>query len=507
MQQLLSRLKPDTMNAFDRPLCLSGTRTGIQKQIIDWMVSDSDQNIFWLHGVAGSGKSTISTTIAENFRGLHRLGAFLFFERGKSNPASVIETLAYGLAGAYLNIAKHITAAIELDNDIASASAANQFGELILKPLIASAADLRGPILIILDALDECGTFETRRTLMELFRRELHKLPKNVRILITSRRETDIEEALSARPNSAREIELDYTSGDSQRDILAYICAEMVWWVKNKVPVPEDWPWEANMKLLAKAAAGLFIWASTAVKLVSLSRDNPFQKLKDLVSNLQSLTDFGINDLYANALHNSGIAWGNGTSRTRFSQILGLILLSKNPISISTIDGILGFPPEISSKHILSGFQCLLAYSADAPIRIFHTSFSDYLMSPERSADPWFIDIPAQMAFITMRCFCVMKYMLHFNICNLESSFVPNDRVHGLEERIKGNIPPHLAYACIHWSRHLSGSPQSSLLQNELSEFIYRRLLYWFEVLSLLEKVNVGDPMLLDALKWTGVSA
>lgn len=494
------------MSAFDRPLCLLGTRTKIQKQIIEWMLSDTEKNILWLYGVAGSGKSTLSTTIAEHFRGLHRLGAFLFFERGKSDPTSVIRTMAYGLAGADPSIAKHIVAAIELDNDIASASASNQFEELIMKPLTAAAPFLCGPVLIVFDALDECGTFETRRTLMDLFRRELHKLPKNVRILITSRRETDIEEALSAQPEFVRELELDYAAGDSQQDVLKYIRVEMTRWVKEKVYVPMDWPWEENMKLLADAAAGLFIWASTAIKLVSLHRDNPFQKLKDIVSNLQSLTSFGLNDLYANVLHNSGISWDSCTSRTRFSQVIGLILLSKTPLSITTIDGILGFSPENSSKYILSGLQCLLVYSADGPIHLFHASFSDYLMSPERTSDPWHIDVHALMMLIAIRCFNVMKDLLHFNMCNLESSFIPNDRIHGLEDRVKENIPPHLAYACLHWSQHLFESPQSSLLLDELSEFVYRRLLYWFEGLSLLKKVSVGDTMLSDALQWVGVS-
>ncbi|EJD04719.1 uncharacterized protein FOMMEDRAFT_68526, partial [Fomitiporia mediterranea MF3/22] len=66
------------------PQCLPGTRTEIMRQVVEWVLSDSDKNVFWLHGVAGSGKSTVSTTIAEYFRGISRLGAHLFFERGKS---------------------------------------------------------------------------------------------------------------------------------------------------------------------------------------------------------------------------------------------------------------------------------------------------------------------------------------------------------------------------------------------------------------------------------------
>lgn len=500
------RLNPDKMSAFNRPLCLPGTRMAIQSQIIDWAVSDTDENIFWLHGVAGAGKSTISTTIAEHFRGLHRLGAFLFFERGKSDTSSVIRTLSFGIACADSNIAKQISIAIELDHDIASASATSQFNALILKPLIASAEDLRGPILIVLDALDECGTLETRRTLMELFRERISSIPKNIRILITSRRETDIERALSIQPDTVQMVELDYTSEDSRRDVLAYLRVEMGRRVKDEVVIPEDWPWEANLKLLADAAEGLFVWASTAVKLVSSHMDDPFQKLKDIVTDLRSPSAFGLNDLYSNVLRNCGISWDSGVSRTRFVQVMGLILLGKTPLSVATIDGILGYPSEKSSSLVLSRLQCLLAYSLDTPIHLFHTSFSDYLISPERSADPWLIDISSQMTYITMRCFSVMKDMLHFNMCNLESSFLPNDKVKGLQGRIEENIPPHLVYPCLYWSQHLSESPNSPSLLGTLSEFLYNRLLYWFEVLSLLKKVGIGDRALFDAFKCSEVS-
>lgn len=107
-------------------------------------------------------------------------------------------------------------------------------------------------------------------------------------------------------------------------------------------------------------------------------------------------------------------------------------------------------------------------------------------MLTEQTMDPWFIDIPTQVTFITIRCFGIMKDMLHFSMCDLESSFVPTDRVRGLEYRIKENVPPHLAYACLYWSQHLSRSPQISILLGELSEFVYSQLFFWFEVLSLI---------------------
>src|SRR5690348_13306247 len=87
------------MDASARTECLQETRAETLKFIKDWLMQPSgSQNILWLHGVAGCGKSTIASTIATYFQAIRRLGAFLFFDRSaKSEPFNVIRTLAYQL--------------------------------------------------------------------------------------------------------------------------------------------------------------------------------------------------------------------------------------------------------------------------------------------------------------------------------------------------------------------------------------------------------------------------
>jgi hypothetical protein len=95
LPQILSRLKPAGMDATKRDHCLEGTRTQVLKSITDWVADTSvgNQRILWLHGLAGSGKSAISTTIAGSYNEQGCLGAFVFFNRDdeeRSRPASVI---------------------------------------------------------------------------------------------------------------------------------------------------------------------------------------------------------------------------------------------------------------------------------------------------------------------------------------------------------------------------------------------------------------------------------
>ena len=70
------------MDASDRTGCLHGTREDLLRSITEWATNLSgEQRLFWLHGVAGCGKTTLATTIANVFREQDRLGAFLFFDR------------------------------------------------------------------------------------------------------------------------------------------------------------------------------------------------------------------------------------------------------------------------------------------------------------------------------------------------------------------------------------------------------------------------------------------
>src|ERR1700735_4974816 len=91
---VLKKLQPANMDGSKRmPGCLENTRIELLTLILQW-ASDptSTHSVLWLHGPAGSGKSAISTTLADRFRQSRQLGAFLFFDRDvteRSNPALV----------------------------------------------------------------------------------------------------------------------------------------------------------------------------------------------------------------------------------------------------------------------------------------------------------------------------------------------------------------------------------------------------------------------------------
>ncbi|KIM82890.1 hypothetical protein PILCRDRAFT_7772 [Piloderma croceum F 1598] len=270
----LKHLNYVQMNASSRPECLPDTRQDLLKSMADWLTTPSPgQNIFWLHGLAGSGKSTISTTLAEYFRALGWLGAFLFFDRNNpssSEPAAVVPTLCYKLASFDPTIRAAVCTQIEHDPSITEASLRVQFTKLLCEPL-SSLAVLhdKGPVIVVLDAFDECGNASSRRDLLALLAHDLAKFLPTFRFLITSRREPDIEAAFSRCSNIVTR-ELDIMNDANVSDISLYLHHHLSSYQGHPIfQLASDWPGEEKIEALTQSSAGLFIWASTAIKFIA----------------------------------------------------------------------------------------------------------------------------------------------------------------------------------------------------------------------------------------------
>ena len=84
--------------------CLKGTRKEVLFQIEQWLMNKQDRRIFWLNGLAGTGKSTIAQTFAEINFADGKLGASFFCSRDsedRSNLQAIFPTLAFQLAYRY----------------------------------------------------------------------------------------------------------------------------------------------------------------------------------------------------------------------------------------------------------------------------------------------------------------------------------------------------------------------------------------------------------------------
>ncbi|KAF7978465.1 hypothetical protein HWV62_45583, partial [Athelia sp. TMB] len=489
---ILRGLKPANMSAAERSPCLPGTQQDRLKEVIDWLMTPSDQNILWLHGAAGLGKSTIANTIAEHFGGLHRRGAFLLFDRNsplESAPSRVITTLAFQLAQQNAAICSAVSAAIDQQPQLVSDPLGTQFKSLLVEPLCIAAKHIEGPIIIILDALDECGDAPSRRKLLDMLSQDFKQLPDNFRILITSRPDHDIKGALG----SCSHIHTIDLSIASDADMRIYIKHEMGQYYKNHHEIDElpiNWPGEEVIGRLVSYAAGLFIWAATAMKLL-FNADDPHRWLHGLLGHKRP--DFSLHELYKTAML-SVSKWEPGETTDDYKRILGLIIISQVPLTDDTIATLLGFRDSgRACRTVLQRLGCVIQWSKGQPARTLHKSFPDYLTDSNHcSSEPWFIDVLEHQHALTLACLRIMNDQLHFNMCNLKTSHIPNAHIPDLPGRIEKAVPPSLSYPCLFWGDHIRPTlTGSSSLEPLILEFFEQKFLYWLEVLSLMGEVRL----------------
>ncbi|TCD60446.1 hypothetical protein EIP91_010063 [Steccherinum ochraceum] len=409
--QVLERLRPIAMDAAGRPECSHNTRIALLQRISEWVMvavpseAYSYKNIFWLHGMTGCGKSTIATTVASFFREIHRLGAFLFFNRKTpqtSSPSDVIRTIAWQLSNFDPRIGKAIADAIGQKPGATEGSLASQFDSLLFKPLMSldnqhgSILSAEGPILIVLDALDECGDPKARAELLTILSQS-GKLPQWIRIVMTSRPERDIVLALE-HCTHIESLPLDVNDPSNLADVGVYVRDEL----KRIRMAPKnrhvfkheslDWPGEAIAVELVQRAAGLFVWASTASSFID-SHD-PRARLQALRRGDAVLRpEEALDSLYKTALETVG-DWNDPTFVSSFTSVIGAVVVAEEPLTTEVIDYLVGRNKALPSEHTIDSLGCVLTAPADGPIRIIHPSFHDYLVSPTRCENcSWFIDV------------------------------------------------------------------------------------------------------------------
>lgn len=486
-------------DASSRTECLPSTRHHILCDIINWATNVSDtQNVLWVHGMAGSGKSTIATTVASHFRNLGCLGAFLFFDRSfpeKSHPSKVIRTLAYELGLFNQHIGAAILAAIKNFPSIINSSLHIQFTKLLVEPLsLLTVLPVKGPIVLVLDALDECGNMAERTALLNILSMELSHLPPVIRILITSRAMEDITVACSSQPNICTQM-LDVTSKTNDPDILTYFQHQMALISAKRTYLYPGWPGEDYISELVTRACGLFVWASTASKFIDAY--DPREHLNIILkAPTGSEAEAALDSLYTTALEAAGM-WADDIFVKDFQAVVGMVLVLQTPLTTSAIDQLLGKPEGRESMHLISMLACVLSHSPT--VHMLHPSFADFLFSKERCGRKiWNFEMESCHQHVAIQCLRHLNVVLKRNICNLSLSA-------DLENE---TLSEDVAYACVFWIDHICVVKKDiPAVMGYLKMFLDIHLIHWFEAMSILRKSREAIVLLNNLTDWITVSS
>jgi hypothetical protein len=192
--------------------------------------------------------------------------------------------------------------------------------------------------------------------------------------------------------------------------------------------------------------------------------------------------------LYQTALEHAG-RWDDPDFVTDFRAILGVVLATKDSLSVSAIDSLLGTADGRPSIHTISLLGCVL-YSTPR-VRVLHPSFVEFLSNKERCQKQiWFIDLGYQHVRLATLCLDRLSGVLRRNICNLTLSCSVTE----------GSLPEDVSYACIFWIEHIDLMRESVVLVAEhIDTFVHLHLLHWLEAMSILH-YSRQCPRLLQRL-------
>ncbi|KAJ6549791.1 hypothetical protein B0H19DRAFT_1237004 [Mycena capillaripes] len=356
VKKMAHRMNPDQSGALEklrhisydvslRSECLPGTREDILDDISKWLTIPSDtSNILWLSGVAGSGKSSIATSLSQRFRDQDCL-------------------------------------VIEQKPGIVDAPIRRQFEALLRGPLVSVQPYMEKSIVIILDALDECSDNNWRATLISLITDGFPTLPVVFRFLITSRPDVDISGQFHAQHNITAQT-LGMSTAKTEGDVTFYIQWRLERIRTQDHNIPREWPGAFAINQLAEHSGGLFIWASTACNFIQ--GFDPQERLEKLLAR-DFRDESRLDEIYTIALQNSAPWTSDDHFAVKARGILGCIVLSRAPLNDKTMDSLLFFKPGTASK-VLAYLGCVIHRTSDKTARVLHASFSDYLMDSDRSA-------------------------------------------------------------------------------------------------------------------------
>ncbi|PPQ81731.1 LOW QUALITY PROTEIN: hypothetical protein CVT26_007855 [Gymnopilus dilepis] len=519
----------DSGEVSDQPKCHEGTRIAILDHLMTWATALTyTYSITWVHGPAGSGKSTILRTLAQMLFDQGILSSSFFFFRssaGRNSVEKFIPSIAYRLALSMPETAPFVAEAILKDPLLPHASLWKQAKVLIVDPI--KAAHKKSPLetatyprIFIIDGLDECecppDETENKREIREKRQSEilqvlvriLQNLPVPFAAVIASRPERHICTAFNIgdlnRSSSRVPLDNDY---QADIDIRKYL-TDRFNCIREGHPMreylPANWPLQSDIHTLVSKASGQFIYASTVDKFVSSSRHNPADRL----------------DIVTRSRNDDSSSPGLDEPFRQLDLLYSSIFLALDPSNLSLTLGILGlffaFQPLSEScwnfrqtpsfiekflnlkrgdvRRLLFDLQAILIVGHDnQTIRIFHASLPDYLFDKSRSHNHW-IDTGLVYAKIVEGCLSddYDRYCLEY----IFEQALPTPSLHEAIERYEFNAQAPSLYRTIYMPQlllRIRNLAAQHALNNRLirvQKFQDGRLLYSKKLMEYLECVR-----------------
>jgi WD40 repeat protein len=507
---------------------MESTREQLLSDITTWTETPNAPVVFWLNGLAGTGKSTIARTICQHLQETGLLGASFFFSRQvaeRRHAPNVVRTIAYQLARKQAVFADALSATLQDAPDLASAQGLQKLTtELLFNPAAIIAADAR--LILVLDALDECSEDSSGRPgaeLLPLLLRGLLQLSGRIKLLLTSRAEPEIVRMFNAASLGSQKTVVQLHDLDSavvRSDIRTYFNASFASMASAR---PElgllKWPSAEDIDVLVDLTNVLFVFAATVVRFVGTPRYSPRSRLDILLARRESESEMPyhwLDQLYIKVLQTSVRSDRKEIAEElceRLRNVVGVIVAAQQPLSVS-VHAILLNVDQAEVQLMVESLSSLLLSTDSEPVRIFHPSFPDFIVNPRRCDNSLFlVSLEEHHLRLARGCLAILNQHLRYNMANLDDPDLENSEVEDLEDRLvrgiceKGDhagssLPQALFYAARYWTTHVvsSSTIYSDELLDALSRFCNEHLFHWLELLSLIRGVTYSTQLNLLAV-------
>ena len=486
-----------------RPSCLPNTRVGILADIDAWQQAIQGEPIFWLNGMAGTGKSTLAATVAARLRDTGCLAGSFVFSRGAGDLARAtrfVTTMAVQMAEAFPATAEALCRAVEENRGIYRIGLRDQWMQLILRPLREVGA--RGApqtLTFVVDALDECESESDVRLLMQLFAEVKIVESLNIKVFLTSRPDVPIRLGFKG---IGKELHQDFVLHDISQeeirhDIALYLAHEFGLIAKDH-ELPENWPGGGVISELTRRADKLFIYAATIFRFIRDSPWSPRVCLSKILDGDKTLSETRQLDVIYDKVISASVRGADSNESKlieRFKEIVGSIAVLFDAFSIATLSEMLNVGIEEVQATLKRLHSVLIVPdSLTERIQLLHPSFRDFLLNEKRCTSSFYVTEALTHKSMVENCVRVMSQHLKQDICNLKNSnFLTGNTDPNV---IVSHIPPDVQYASVYWVSHFEcslkgGEFDQSLLQN-IYTFLKEHILHLFEALSLLKKMDAA---------------
>ncbi|KIK53556.1 hypothetical protein GYMLUDRAFT_1025293 [Collybiopsis luxurians FD-317 M1] len=481
-----------------RESCTPGTRIDIITQIETWVsnMDDSCPPIFWISGMAGTGKSTIAKTICEEYNGKdgnYQLGASFFCSRQLPElraQKNVIPTVVYQLANR-CEAFQHALKAV--DKETVNTTMTHAL-KLLLEPWKQNVHNnVSQTWLVVIDALDELEGLGGSNILKDLLNNiaGIHGL----KVLVTSRPDHYIVEICKEQLSSKTVCHLeDVEKNVALQDISKYIYTKLA----HLTPSCNK-----DLDELATQCDGLFIYAATAIRYISenpgstihMSVKKQSRQLKNILKIKAIPEPYGLTALYNRILDD---VLGNEKSLQYMDVqiIISTIVCAKEPLTVSMLAQLIARHSEESDEEwvgeVINGLHAVV-YIRNDRIYIYHKSFLNFFPKD------WICN---QNIALAKSCMDIMLQGLHFNMCNLASSYVLDSEVLSLGGQVEFKLGNELGYAVQYWIAHLIGQQANDPSFYLLAELMEEKVLFWVECMNLMQKKEDCYRNILNLQIW-----